>query len=70
MEATRMTGMTRCEMFARLMAKQLGKSYQEMTKKYWRRSNHEVWVGPENVHTVRGHCVHCARADAMAKYEG
>jgi hypothetical protein len=59
----------RCETFARLMAKEIGISYSEARKMYWRRTNNEVWVGSVGpIHTVRSHCVHCARADAMSKY--
>ena len=59
----------RCETFAKALAKEYGITYAKAREVYWRRSNKEVWVGAVGpIHTVRGHCVHCARADAIARY--
>ena len=53
----------RCEQFARLVARQHGLTYDDAVKKYPRGyAKNSAYVG-NNLKV--GHCVHCARADAI-----
>jgi len=58
--------MSTCLRFAQLMAKQQGMTYAEATKKYPKGfNNRSVYI--DGVRTIEGHCVHCARTEAMSK---
>ena len=55
-----------CLMFAKNMAKCCGMSYAEATRKYPRGFNsRSVYIDGVKVH--QAHCVHCARAEVIAK---
>ena len=53
-----------CIRFAELLAKQYGMTYAEATKKY-PRGPHKNTCYKNYYEYVEGHCVHCARVEAM-----
>ena len=56
-----------CQKFAEITAKKCMTTYKVAIKKYPRYNNKSVWI--DNGSTHLGHCVHCARAEAIIKYE-
>ena len=65
MECGKMKQENKCKKFATLMAKQKGLSYAEATKKYPRGfEKNSVYIDATCLRF--GHCVHCARAEALA----
>lgn len=54
-----------CKRFATIYAKKSGLSYSEAIKKYPRCDSKNVYWN--DCETVSGHCVHCARVDAINK---
>jgi len=55
-----------CLIFAQKIAQLHGLTYAEATKKFPRGFNSKS-VYLDGVRTHEGHCVHCARAEAMSK---
>jgi len=58
--------MKTCLRFAQLMAKRCGMSYAEATLRY-PRGPYENSVYENGWETHTAHCVHCARAEVLAK---
>lgn len=57
---------TTCERFAILMARRCGMTYAQAQKKFPRGySKNSVYKNATETHEA--HCVHCARAEVMAK---
>ena len=57
---------TRCEKFARLIARKHGISYEKAIQMFPRGAESKsVYV--DDVHCLHAHCVHCARAEALSK---
>jgi len=57
--------MSNCKKFAEIMARQKGMNYTEATKKFVRGfDSKSVYVNATDI--IKGHCVHCARAEALS----
>ena len=59
-----------CKRYATIMAKQFGMTYAQATKKYPRSCNADEVYLQDGCSTLKAHCIHCARTEAMVKEEG